>query len=157
MADWREQYARVKRWQYVMWLGVDRIMFGANAVDTFYAFAQACSHLVDWLENDRKQHVRRQRAEEYVNSNALLAFCRDISNGSKHARLDAKRVKVTSQTARMGSYQMEDDSGQPREQVVEETRILIDYDGQVVDVEVLAGLCVEEWDKFLREEGLLQR
>src|SRR5262245_30401954 len=119
----------MKRWHYVIWLGVDRTMFGANAVDTLYAFAQASSHLVDWLENDSAQHVRRQQAEEFVNTNPLLAFCRDISNGSKHARLEAKKVKVTSQTAPLGSYQIEDESGQPRERVVEEIKIYIDWGG----------------------------
>ena len=146
----------MKRWQYAMGVGFDRTMFGANAVDTFYAFAQASSHLVDWLENDSTQHVRRLQAEEFVNTNPLLAFCRDISNGSKHARLEAKRVRVTSQTERLGSYEFEDESGQTRARVVEDVKIFIDRGGQSVGVEVLAGRCVEAWDDFLRAEGLLQ-
>jgi len=58
----------------------------------FYAFAQACFHVVDWLENDPSQHVRRRLAEAYVDSRPILAYCRDICNGSKHAQFEAKKV-----------------------------------------------------------------
>jgi hypothetical protein len=61
VALWREQYDRMRRWQGRLWLGVEHIVGRSDeaAVDAFYAFAQTCAHLVDWLENDRSQHIRR--------------------------------------------------------------------------------------------------
>src|SRR5260370_21414836 len=96
MADWREQYDRMQRWSRRLWLSVEHLVGGSDQglVDTFYAFAQTCHHLVDWLENDRSQHIRRARAREYVGSRPLLAYCRDICNGSKHAQLQAKQVTM---------------------------------------------------------------
>ena len=62
---WREQYDRMQRWRFRLWVGVEHIVGGGDQalVDAFYAFAQTCYHLVDWLENDRSQHVRRTYAE----------------------------------------------------------------------------------------------
>jgi hypothetical protein len=54
----------MRRWQARLWL--DPILHGEHAFDSFYAFAQNCSHLVDWLENDRSQHIRRTEAEVFV-------------------------------------------------------------------------------------------
>lgn len=151
MPSWREQYDRMKRWQNRLW--IDPIMFGPDAMDTFYAFAQACFHFVDWLENDRSQHVRRVQAETFVNTDPVLAFCRDICNGSKHAQLGPRKVKVKSQTT-TDSYQIEDETGHPVEYVVEKTEVLVDCGGQFFNVEDYAAVCVASWDGFLREQGL---
>ena len=150
--SWREQYDRMKRWQQRLWL--DPILHDEHAVDSFYSFAQACYHLVDWLENDRSQHVRRAQAEEYVDRSPVLAFCRDICNGSKHARLEAKKVQVTIRKE-ISSYSIENDSGQTTEHTVEQTKLFVGYDDQLIDVEMFAGFCVEEWDRFLLSEKLL--
>ena len=145
---WREQYDRMKRWQERQWL--EPILHGDHATDSFYAFAQACYHLVDWLENDRSQPVRRGQAEAFVDASSPLAFCRDICNGSKHARLVAKKVRITS-TKTVATVRIEDE-----EVVVDGTTLFVEWAGKLIDFESFAGLCVQDWEKFLRSEGLLK-
>ncbi len=142
---WREQYDRMRRWQDRLWL--DPVLHGEHAVDSFYAFAQACYHLVDWLEKDPS-------ACAHVKASPVLSFCREICNGSKHARLAAKKVLVTSKKT-AESYHIEDDSGQPVEHVTESTELFVDWEGKPTDIESFAKLCVDDWDRFLRSEGLL--
>ena len=82
----------MKRWRRR--LQRDRI--DPDAVrDSFFAFTQTCYHLVDWLENDKSQPIRRRMAEQFIEESGVLSFCRDVCNGSKHAQLDAKKVNVT--------------------------------------------------------------
>src|SRR2546426_9634855 len=92
MSDWREQVLRMARWKGRLWL--DPILHGEHAVDSFYAFAAACYHLIDWLANDPSQPISRERAEAFVYNSEVLRFCGDICNGSKHARLEPKNVRV---------------------------------------------------------------
>lgn len=153
---WREQYDRMRRWHYRLWLGVEFIVGGGDQaiIDVFYAFAQACDHLVDWLENDHSQHVRRVHAEAYVQSHPVLAFCGDICNGSKHAQLQARKVQ-TKMRKTTSSYSIEDEAGQIREQVVEQPELFVLWGGEFIEAEAFARWCIEEWDRFLRGEGLL--
>src|SRR5437867_4239942 len=82
------------RWYLRLDLNIEHIVGrGEEAlVDTFYAFAQACYHLADWLDKDRSQPVRPGLAEAHAHNSPVLRFCRDICNGSKHAQLEAKKV-----------------------------------------------------------------
>ena len=154
---WREQYDRMRRWHYRIWLGVEHLVGGSDqaVVDVFYAFAQTGYHMVDWLENDRTQTVRRAVAETYVDSRPVLAFCRDICNGSKHARLEAKRVSIRTQRMVVGSFPIKDESGQTHQHVVEGTELHVGWGEQFVDAWTFATWCIEEWDRFLLAEGLL--
>lgn len=153
MCRWREQYDRMKRWESRLYY--DAVMHGEHAADSFYAFAQTCYHLVDWLENDQTQPVRRERAKAYVNASPLLTYCAGICNGSKHAQLEAKKVQVTSRKTAQ-SVPFEDDSGEPHEITSERTELFVGWQGTVVDIETFAASCVDAWDQFLRTEGLLK-
>jgi hypothetical protein len=153
---WREQYERMLRWRGRLWLGVEHLVArdDQGAVDAFYAFAQSCYHLVDWLDNDRSQHVRRTHAEAYVESRPILALCRDICNGSKHAQLHAKKVDVRMRKTTT-SHSVEDEEGQPFEFVVRNVEVFIRWGGAFVGADDFAAQCIGEWDHFLRGEGLL--
>jgi hypothetical protein len=101
---WREQYDRMVRWEKRLRryrLDPDKPEYTR---DNFFAFTQACYHLVDWLENDKSQAIRRSDAKQFVAETPVLAFCRDICTGSKHAVQDAKRkkVNVTTWSMRVG-------------------------------------------------------
>src|SRR6267143_652303 len=93
---WREQYGRMVRWYRRLDLNVEHIVGrGEEAlVDTFYAFAQACYHLVHWLDNDRSQPVRKTTAAAYVHHSPVLSYCRHVCHGSKHAVLEVKKVRT---------------------------------------------------------------
>jgi hypothetical protein len=144
----------MSRWRDRLWL--DPILHGGHAVDSLYAFTQTCYHLVDCLENDRSQRVRREQAEAYVAAVPLLAFCREICNGSKHARIEEKKVQIETKRT-PDPFRVEDDSGQMREIMFERTELSVYWDGQFLDIETFGRRCVEAWDVFLRREGLLTR
>ncbi len=156
MAEWREQYARMQRWQGRLWLGVEHLVArdDQGLVDAFYAFAQTCYHLVDWLDNDHSQHVRRRAAEQYVESRPMLAYCGDICNGSKHAQLQAKRVEVTMRKT-ISSFSVEDETGESHDHVVEQPELFVRWGDGFIDADSFARQCIEEWDRFLRGERLL--
>jgi len=148
LSDWREQFLRIARWKARLWL--DPILHKENAVDSFYAFAATCYHLVDWLENDPSQPIRRGQAKTYVLNSEILAFCRDICNGSKHARLEAKEVRVKSEKTTESFHVSDDDE----DIVVEQTHLFVEWKGQYVDIEEFAARCIEEWTRLLVSEGL---
>jgi len=104
--------------------------------------------LVDWLENDRSQHVRRTYAKTYVKSRPVLTFCGEISNGSKHAKLQARKVQVSLRKTILGSYPMEDESGQQQEHAVEGTQLFIRWGEDLIEADNFARQCIEEWDRF---------
>ena len=101
MSDWREQYDRMKRWRETM--ARDR-GDRERVTDIFFAFAQTCSHMVDWLENDSSQPIRRIEADQHVHASETLPFCAAICIGSKHARLEEKDVALDTTVSTMPSY-----------------------------------------------------
>jgi hypothetical protein len=138
-AEWREQYERVKRWRKrLQHAGADP----DDVRDNFLAFAQACYHLVDWLELDTSQPIRRRAAEKFVAESAILRACRDICNGSKHARLEAKKVKVKDRLIKLG-----------RETSV--WALSVEYESVSYTASWFAALCIAEWNKFLRVNRVL--
>ena len=139
-SSWREQYERMKRWRKRVQRGDDP----DDVRDNFFAFTQACYHLVDWLENDKSQLIRRRKAEECVEESEILRVCRDICNGSKHARLEKKKAEVTDKPVRLG-----------HEMVV--WGLSIEHGGWSCTAASFAGRCIVEWNKFLREHKLLKR
>jgi len=156
MSGWLEQYRRMHRWQRRLWLGFEHIAGGDDEAtrDVFYAFAQASWHLVDWLEADRSQHVRRDQAEAYVHSSSILKFCRDICNGSKHAQLQAKKIDVTTHKTTT-TVSGKDDEGESYSYEVANVQVLVRWGDEMIEASEFAGKCIEEWNRFLISEGLL--
>ena len=140
MASWREQYDRMKRWRKrVQSEGDD----SDNVRDNFYAFAQACHHLVDWLENDKSQPIRRSEAKAHVAKSAILTVCRDICNGSKHAQLNAKKFRVKDRAIRLGHE-------------AQVWALSVEYQDQSFTASWFARLCIAQWNDLLRARGLLR-
>jgi len=139
--SWREQYDRVVRWERRLRLYRLDPDNPEYARDNFFAFAQACYHLVDWLENDKSQPIRRSAADKFVAATPVLAFCRDICIGVKHAMHGAKRKKVNVTTW----------SGV----VGEVSDLLVEHEGLSYSAAGFAHLCIANWRKFLREGKLL--
>jgi hypothetical protein len=156
MVDWREQYSRMGRWHYRLSLGLEHIIGGGDEAvqDVFYAFAQACTHLVDWLDSDRSQHIRRADAETYVESRPILAFCRDICNGSKHAQLQSKNVDIRKQKTTT-AHSINDAEGQTYDYEVSHVEVLVRWGREFIGASNFADQCIAEWNRFLVGEGLL--
>ena len=148
MSDWREQVLRIARWKARLW--IDPIIHKEHAVDSFYAFAAACYHLIDWLENDPSQPIRRGQAEAHVSNSEILAFCGDICNGSKHARLEPKGIRVKTEKTTEAVH-VGDDAD---DIIVEHTHLFVEWKGNYIDIEEFAARCMEEWTPLLVDAGL---
>jgi hypothetical protein len=144
--SWREQYDRVLRWERRLRryrLDPDNPEY---ARDNFFAFAQACYHLVDWLENDKSQPIRRHAANEFVAATPVLVFCREICKGSKHAVHAAKMKKVNVTT-----WSMPVGDGK-----AEAAWLSVENQGHSFSADAFAHLCIASWRKFLRDKKLLK-
>jgi hypothetical protein len=108
MSEWREQYDRMKRWREV--LATDR-GDRERVRDNFFAFAQACYHLVDWLHSDLSQPIRKPEAKSHVRASEALAFCAGICNGSKHAQLEQKDVDLSVTESTVNDYRFYPNEG----------------------------------------------
>lgn len=147
MSKWREQYDRMTRWR-------ERIAHDrrdpARVSDIFFAFAQTCYHIVDWLENDPSQPIRRAEAYRHVMASAPLSFCHDICQGSKHARLEQQNVALSVGTSVIAAHI--GDPVSPEESVA---KLYVDWEGRSVLAVVFADFCIAEWDRLLRSHGVL--
>jgi hypothetical protein len=144
--SWREQYNRMVRWEKRLRryrLDPDNPEY---ARDNFFAFAQACYHLVDWLENDKTQPIRRSVANQFVAATPVLAFCRDICKGSKHAvhLTRMKKVNVTTWSMPVGDG------------MAWASWLSVECQGRSHSAQGFAYLCIANWRKFLREKKLLK-
>jgi hypothetical protein len=149
MSDWREQYARVRRWRDRI---APRSLDAESAEDSFFAFAQACAHLVDWLENDGSQPIRRAEAECHVTGSSALAFCRDVCNGAKHARLEEKNVSVAAKPTLVRTLQRD---GEVIQTTVLKVELSLEWDGRWVPILEFADACLAAWEVLLMRHGLL--
>jgi hypothetical protein len=146
MKRWRDTIARDR-------LDRDRVS------DIFFAFAQTCYHMVDWLENDGSQPIRRAEWEKHVMASRALSYCSDICNGSKHARLQEKGIELSEQMSLAGAYREHiEGSGSDavwRERQVFEAKLYLEWEGEAVLALDFADRCIAEWDDLLRAKGLL--
>jgi hypothetical protein len=160
MISWREQYWRMERWrQQLDTLKQNRTM-GRDAHlehlrDLFFAFFQACHHMQDWFANDDWYPIPRGELDEYVNASPALAACRDLCNGSKHARLEAKQVNLRDDhkvTAVQGVYAV--DNEELAKMVHLEPTLTLEYQGKALDPFDLADQCVAAWNNFIEQHSL---
>lgn len=150
MADWREQYDRMNRWLYRL----EHENRDAEVLhDVFFAFVQNCSHLTDWLEHDRSQPIRRTDAKQFVFNSAVLSFCEEVCQGSKHATLEAKKVKAQALTSSIGEVRTIGPSGEEERREVVFYDLFIKWQGTLVSAEEFGRMCVKEWDRLLRAKG----
>jgi hypothetical protein len=153
VSDWREQYGRILRLRY-QW-GTRTCWPEEGVFDHFYAFAKACYHLVDWLENDKSQPIRRAQANRHVATSPALTLCRDICNGTKHGVLETKDVQTERRTRVIGGYTELDANREViRERLVHEQRLFVHFDGDSIPAATFAIRCIEEWNRLLAAEGL---
>lgn len=152
MADWREQYDRMKRWRETM--RVDR-GDRERVADIFFAFAQTCYHMVDWLENDRSQPIRRGEANGHVLASDALSFCNDVCQGSKHARLEERDVDLSVIESMVTDYRIHVGEGLTTSGQRAVQKLHLEWHGNVVLALDFADQCIFEWEQLLRACGLL--
>jgi hypothetical protein len=160
MADWREQYRRMKRARDSMnttWNDrASRPDHMDHVLDAFYGFFQSCYHMVDWLENDPSQPIRRSDADRFVYASPALALCSDLCHGSKHATLEARRLLLRPEREVLSSLPIQDATGKMIAAIsVSAMEMSVIRAGQIAkNAFDLADECISEWDRFLSENGL---
>jgi hypothetical protein len=106
--------------------------------DIMWSFFQHCWHLIDWLQHDGLVSEAQKRAvRTKVHASALLAMCRDLCNGIRHAALEslASRTAVQRHTGKMDC-------------------LIHDGFGNLISGRKLAHDCVAEWLRILESQGL---
>ncbi len=153
-SSWQKQYGRMIRWKHRLWLGT---IDGDDITDVFYAFAQSCYHLGDWLWNDVPLGIGEGEIRAYVRASSALKLCGAICNGAKHARLKSKSKGIhlaTNSTVETINVPA-DGEEEAREIKFNRYELFVNWNGQTVNVENFVEACVDEWGRFLRDRGLL--
>jgi hypothetical protein len=147
---WQEQYERTKRWYWRVAATSD---VTDDMVDEFYAFFVFCWHLKDWLKADLEVSAPiRAEVETFVNGNLWLRLCADLANGVKHLKLDHRarfdiqaRVEIT----------MSEPAVEIMEPGLIATSVAISLDGVPYNPGLVARKCMNAWNTFLGERGLV--
>jgi len=132
---YREQLDRVRRFLELI---EKRHRSDVEFKDTMWSFFQHCWHLIDWLQHDRlASEAQKQAVRAKVYASALLAMCRDLCNGTRHAGL---KTLVPGLGARSVSDKMD--------------CLVHDGFGNLISARKLARDCLAEWLRILESQGL---
>jgi hypothetical protein len=124
----------------------------SHSTDEVYAFIQSVYHMKDWIKNDPALPNKITGAvEKYINKTRCLGISADICNASKHATLTTSRSNESPdvKTRSFGLGLMEGLT--PAIYVLYQ----ITADGGSVGLHTFAQECLDAWDAFLRQHGLL--
>ena len=118
--------------------------------DELYAFFLNCYHLKDWLQHDRSVASVVRDIEDYINRSESLSVCADLANASKHLKLTRARVDTDTAVARR-HFSL----GVGTKETTLAIRYEVDAAGKTYDGFELSTECVTDWEKYLKEKGLL--
>jgi hypothetical protein len=139
-------YASLKR------IGTDNgnSITNTDARDAAEDFFNQCHHFKDWLKKDSAVTFG-QNPETFINSSPSLKLAADYCNSHKHAGLD-RQSRSGKSIDRINTHMKMDIT--PRG-FVASSWVEITIGGQSYDVLKLAAECVEEWDRYLRENRIV--
>lgn len=154
MEKFLEQYNRMKRWQKRL----EEIHSGRKHTretdsyqDVVYAFFQNCFHLKDWVI--KSGVLSAQKVEEFMKQTVEMRICRDLSNSAKHLVIGDNYPAAIDKNIQVKNRKFSLELGGA------ETLISVDYsveaDGQIYQAFDVAIICVNLWEKFLKENKLL--
>jgi hypothetical protein len=155
---WRDQYDRMTRWRLRLSeprrADESEADYEARFGDFVRTFFIESYHLVDWLANDPAVPLGRAGVERLANVD-WLRRCKSICDGSKH--LVSKKGCVTLVTRALeleqgGRLLLEDGPGVL---LLEESFADVETQEGTWDAIQAADSCVSEWERILREVGLL--
>ena len=162
LRKYQEQFERMKRWYEL----IGRINQGEKinpeeypgesstfsiddyfdrSLDYFYAFFQNCYHLKDWVKKDDAVKLENEEVEDFINKSEYMLICADICNGTKHLEHRNRSHKDPKFGGRRLS--MSADSG-----LIIEAEFSIRTKTGTIDAFELASVCVQEWEKFIKNK-----
>src|SRR5262245_40325833 len=156
MADWREQYERMKRWHQrvsePMRPGERREEYNVRIMDYFHAFFVTCRHLQDWLEKDKATGLAgTDQVYTHIKGSPWLSRCIEVANASKHLKYGSPGVSGGSATRSESLF------GVPgaASVTIEGSYFYIEGANGTYDAMQAAAECLREWDVFLGKHGLM--
>lgn len=163
-----EQWERVKRF-YVKIQNLDK--GGANlnddeCLDDVYGFFIHCFHLKDWINNSISTATTPSVEELFDKNtgNENFKICADFANGSKHLKIKKKvrvdpNTGIATQSVTVFPSAIRIGINSPKKETVSITRARYSWNikagGKDYDVYDLAKNCMDEWEKFLRDNNLI--
>ena len=145
------QYTRMMRWyERFREINIDFQERLDEYLDIAYVFFLHCYHLKDWLINDTNVDISADEVEDFITDNVSLSLCADICNASKHLILQRSR---SDKKPKIGSDDFFD-TVLPGERS-RRTWWYVQTEDDMYDPFELANECVECWELFLKEHGLI--
>ena len=123
---------------------------------------QDAYHLKDWIEQDSASGISSQKLKDLFGAVDSLALCADLCNRTKHFRLDPNRRQWTGDP--LTAFTGQDVTvrgaaavpGQPGIGLSALHGWRVESGGRPpYDAVTLAGDVVQEWDNWLKAEGLI--
>lgn len=147
---WQSQWVRVHR----RLDGVRAVYAGAPggtdvAIDAVLSFFEAVHHLKDWLGNDPVSGITKAEGDWLINRSLTMRLCADLANGSKHLSLTSSRTGDRFTDIARNDVNILLGTGTAAH------RFYVQSDNKEYDALDIAEAAVEEWTKFLTEQGPL--
>jgi hypothetical protein len=147
---WRFQWTRVHwRLDDVRAVYTGRAGGTESALDATLSFFEAAHHLKDWLRNDPAGGITKADGDSLISRSPMLQLCADLANGSKHLVLTSTRTNDMSTGIARNDVNVFLGTGTSAH------RFYVQSAGTEYDALDIAEGAVNDWTKFLTDNGLL--
>lgn len=117
--------------------------------DSVEDFFNQCYHLKDWLKKDKNINLSLD-VEDYISNRPSLSLAADYCNVFKHAGLNKNRsIKNIEDIKTHINFELTPNG------FVASSRLELTISGEKYDAFNLATKCVEEWDEFIKLNGII--
>ena len=156
-------------------LGQTAVVGDPAAKDAATSFFMECYHLKDWLKKDAR--VKRPAdVENFISKSCGLSVAADLCNSLKHAGLDKQPRSGAHLDQINMAYSIDISISQPGNitfvrnpsdgdtvtisrtrltgRPIATAKVVVTIGGNKYDAPELAARCVDEWDAFLKSQGI---
>lgn len=117
-----------------------------DAVEDFF---NQCYHFKDWLKKDKNINLSMD-VEKYINDSQHLSLAADYCNTFKHAGLN-RSARSDKSLEKINTHINFDLTSRG---FIASSRLELTISGEKYDAFKLATQCIEEWRKFIEENGI---
>lgn len=128
----------------------DRIEY-LEAKDKAEEFFTQCHHFKDWLTKDNSINLQ-YNVEKYINDSNFLCLCADYCNSMKHGGYDKNRKPRSGKELDKVNTHISIGPLPTGGTISSYARIT--FGGKEYNAYELAKGCVQEWGKFLKQNGI---
>lgn len=120
-----------------------------DAKDSTEEFFNQCYHFKDWLKKDLSISIT-SNIEDFINNSTSLSLAADYCNSFKHGGLD-KPPRSTQLIEKINTHIKLDLTSKG---FVASSSLEITISGKKYDALSLAFDCIQEWEKFLKQNNI---